>query len=141
MKKKTLLMCAILLVIILGLVFQDNLIRSYVSLRHEKLEIYALQMLESADKATDTYGVWKTTCYPKDGMVEFHTEGWGLSPSSTYKGFYYSSDDTHKQFSAANEDAVSMEIDGDNALWTDGTDNHGISIRIMKNWFWFEASF
>lgn len=141
MKKKAIVICTIILVIILSLAFQDNLIRAYVSLGREKLESYALQMLEPSERASDSYGVWKTSCYPEDRMVEFHTGGWGLAPSSTYKGFYYSADDTHKLFSAAYADTVSMEIDGDNASWTDGTDNHGISIRIMKNWFWFEASF
>lgn len=141
MKKKPIVICAIILLIALGLGFQDNLIRAYVTLCHEELESYASQMLEIAEQTTDNYGVWKTSCYPDDGMIEFHTGGWGLAPSSTYKGFYYSVDNTHKLFSAAYEDGVSMEIDGDNASWTDGTDNHGISIRIMKNWFWFEASF
>ena len=141
MKKKTLCICSIILVIILGLLIQDNLICAYVSLRHEKLESYASQMLENADKYTDTYGVWKTFCYPENRMVEFHTGGWGLAPSSTYKGFYYSADNAHKLFSAAYEDAVYIKTDGDNASWTDGTDNHGMSVRIMKNWFWFEASF
>ena len=138
MKRKALLGCAVILVIVLGLVFQDNLIRSYVSLCHERLGNYATQILDSADKTTDTYGIWKTSCYPEDGMVEFHTGGWGFAPGSTYKGFYYSADDTHKPFSVA---AVSLEINGDNATWTDGTDNHGKSTRVMKNWFWFEASF
>ena len=141
MKKKTLCICSIILVIIFGLLVQDNLICVYVSLRHEKLESYASQMLENADKSTDTYGVWKTFCYPEKGLVEFHTGGWGLAPSSTYKGFYYSADNTHKLFSAAYEDAVSMKIDGDNASWSDGTDNHGTSVRIIENWFCFEASF
>ena len=141
MKKKTIVICAIIFVIILVLLFQDNFIRAYVSLCHETLESYATQMLESSEKATDSYGIWKTSCYPEDGMVEFQTGGLGLAPNSTYKGFYFSVDDTHKLFPAAYEDAVSMEINGDNALWTDGTDNHGISIRITKNWFWFEASF
>ena len=141
MKKKTIVICAIIFVIILVLLFQDNFIRAYVSLCHETLESYAMQMLESSEKATDSYGVWKTSCYPEDGMVEFHTEGFGLAPNSTYKGFYYSADDVHKLFSAAYEDITSVEINGDNASWSDGTDNHGISIRIMKNWFWFEASF
>lgn len=141
MKKKTIVICAIFLVIVLGLVFQNNLIRAYVSLQHETLENYASRLLGNAEKATDTYGVWKTSCYPEEGMVEFHTGGWGLAPGSTYKGFYYSADDTHKLFSAACADTVSMEINGDNASWTDGTDNHGISVRIMKHWFWFEASF
>lgn len=141
MKKKTILIFSIIIILILAFAFQDSLIRTYVSGCHEELERYALQLLNNNDNIVDTYGVWKTKGYPKDGMVEFHTGGWGLTPNSTYKGFYYSADDTHKLFSAAYDDNTSMEIDGDKASWTDGTDNNGISIRIAKNWFWFEASF
>ena len=141
MKKKLIIICLIVIILVLGLVFRDHLIRAYVSLFHDRLETYAVQQLAGNEKASDRYGVWKTSSYPADGMVEFHTGGWGLAPSSTYKGFYYSADNTHKLFSAAYEDTTSMEIDGDRASWTDGTDNHGISVRIEENWFWFEASF
>ena len=87
------------------------------------------------------YGVWNTACYPVQGMVEFQTGGWGLAPRSTYKGFYYSDDNTHKVFSAADISVVSLEMNGDYATWTDGTDNHGSSACIVDKWFWFEASF
>ena len=141
MKKKRIAVCIVIISIILGLVFKDNLIRFYVSRYHEQLEIYATQLLGSNESTRDSYGLWETSCYPMDNLVEFHTGGWGLAPSSTYKGFYYSADDTHQVFSAAPKDTVSIEIYGDKASWTDGTDNHGISIRIIENWFWFEASF
>lgn len=142
MKKKTIVLCLVIAAILAGALFRDNLIRSYVSLSHEKLEHYAVQLLESSHQQTgDSYGLWRTFCAPSQGMVEFTTGGWGLAPGSTYKGFYYSADDTHKLFSAAYPDTVSMEISGDHASWTDGTDNHGTSIRILPHWFWFEASF
>lgn len=141
MKKKNVVLCLVIAVLILGLIFQDGLIRSWVSLCKGKLETYAVRMLDNSENTSGSYGIWKTKCYPEDSMVEFWTGGWGLAPSSTYKGFYYSADNTHKLFSAAYEDAVSMEINGDHASWTDGTDNHGISIRIAEKWFWFEASF
>lgn len=141
MKKKTIVILMVIIAIISGWVFKDNLIRSYVSLHHGKLENYASQVLDSGEERTDRYGLWETSCYPADGMVEFYTGDWGLAPSSTYKGFYYSADNTHKLFSAAYKEKTSMEIDGDHASWIDGTDNHGTSIRIIENWFWFEASF
>ena len=138
MKKKVI---AILVsaVLILGLVFQDNLIRGYVLLRHEKLESYAAQVLKAGK--TDNYGIWETDVIHEDGVVEFRTGGWGLAPSSTYKGFYYSADNTHRVYSIADGNKAALEIDGDTAVWTDGTDNHGSSIRITDNWFWYEASF
>lgn len=141
MKKKTIVICVIIAALLLGFLFQDHLIRSYVSLCHGELERSASQMLDSSSESTGRYGPWETFVYPTDGMVEFHTGGWGLVPSSTYKGFYYSADDTHKLFSAAYGEKTTMEIHGDHASWTDGTDNHGISIRITEKWFWFEASF
>lgn len=140
MKKKILIICIVVL-LLLALIFRGALIRTYVSLFHESLEAYASQCLSGGEKTTGKYGLWKTSSYPEDGMVEFRTGGFGLAPSSTYKGFYYSEDNTHKVFSAADEDAVTMEISGDSAYWSDGTDNHGKSVRITENWFWYEASF
>ena len=141
MRKKTIAICIATIVFLCGLLFKDYLIRSYVLVYHENLEKHATQALVSNENSSARYGAWKTSCYPDDGMVEFHTGGWGLAPSSTYKGFYYSADNTHQLFSAAYDDLTSMEIDGDHATWTDGTDNYGTSTRITENWFWFEASF
>ena len=141
MKKKTIAICVVIVGIVLGLLFKDCFIRTYVSVCNDKLESYATKMLEKDERTSDKYGVWKTVSSPEEGLVEFWTGGFGLAPSSTYKGFYYSADDKHKPFSVAYKDAVSMEIDGDSATWTDGTDNNGISNRIIENWFWFEASF
>jgi len=139
--KKAMIVCLVIAVAFLALTFRDNLLRTYVVICHKDLEAYAVQFLDSKESTSGKYGAWKTSCYPEDSMVEFHTGGWGLAPSSTYKGFYYSADNTHQLFSAAYEDITSMEIDGDHAVWTDGTDNHGVSIRITEKWFWFEASF
>lgn len=141
MKKKTIVILIVIIAIVSGWIFKDHLIRSYVSLCHGELERYASQMLDIGEEKADRYGLWETSVYPGAGMVEFHTGGWGLVPSSTYNGFYYSADNTHKLFSAAYDEKTSLEIDGDHASWADGTDNHGISIRITENWFWFEASF
>lgn len=139
--KKKVISILVIAVLMLGLIFKDNLIRGYVSLRHEKLESYATQMLKGRKQPNENYGIWKTWCSHEEDVVEFQTGAWGLVPSSTYKGFYYSADDTHKVFSVANADAVHLEIDGDHASWTDGTDNHGTSVRIREKWFWYEASF
>ena len=147
--KKLIRFIVVLLIaaIIIGWGVKDNIIRSYVSLCRDKLESYTTQLLEDSklselgEKMEFSYGAFKTYCYPKEGMVEFYTSGFGLVSSSTYKGFYYSADDTHKVFGAASGDDITMEIDGDRASWTDGTDNHGISVRIAEKWFWFEASF
>ena len=141
MKKKLFLTLTMIAVLALGIVCRNQLIRSYVKLCHENLEAYAEELLADGAKTSDRYGSWKTSCYPKGGMVEFSTGGFGLAPASTYRGFYYSADNTHQLFSAAYGDAGTMEIDGDDAFWTDGTDNHGTSQRLRENWFWYEVSF
>jgi len=141
MKKKRILIPVIIAVIFLGLVFQDELVQGYVTAANDRLEAYAEKLLENSSIRNDAYGAWDVDVYHEDRMVEFRTGGFGLAPSSTYKGFYYSADNTHKPFSAAYSDAVSMEVDGDRATWTDGTDNHGLSLRITEKWFWYEASF
>ena len=73
--------------------------------------------------------------------LNFIQEAGVLLPAQHTKAFTTPPIIRHQLFSAAYEDKASMEIDGDNATWTDGTDNHGVSIRITENWFWFEASF
>ena len=105
------------------------------------LESYAENLLDSDDRQSDRYGFWKVRSYPEEYMVEFHTGDFGLAPSSTYKGFYCSAENIHKVFSLADESIVAMDIDGDHATWTDGTDNHGTSMRFFDKWFWFEAFF
>ena len=141
MKIKRILIFAIILILVLGFVYRDRLIRSYVLLCNDALEAYAAELLDGAERRADSYGIWKTSGYPEDNMVEFLTGGFGLAPGSTYKGFYYSADNSHKVFSAADASIAPLKIDGDHATWTDGTDNHGSSTRIMDKWFWFEASF
>ena len=137
MKKKVPVLCLIALVLILSLIFRNRFIRLYVRLFDDRLEAYAVQMLEGTERSSGKYGLWKTVCIPEAGMVEFHTGGWGLAPASTYQGFYYAADDVHRAFGAAD---VPVEIAGKTASWTDGTDNHGTSVRIAENWFWYTAS-
>lgn len=141
MKKKRILMFLVIAVIVLGLVFKDKLIKTYVIVFHANLEEYSENLLDNREIRGSSYGLWDVDVCHEDNMVEFMTGGFGLAPSSTYKGFYYSADNVHKVFSSADASIVPLEIDGDQATWTDGTDNHGISIRIMDKWFWFEASF
>ena len=141
MKKKKVVLAMAAAIILLSLLFREHFIQIYVSVFHGSLGKYSVSLLEKDKKTTGRYGLWKVTSYPEEGMVEFMTGGSGLAPASAYKGFYYSADDTHKIFSAANQDAVTMETAGDHALWSDGTDNHGSSDRIAAKWFWFEASF
>ena len=139
--RKRLLIMIVILILLLGMIFRERLIQTYVVMVREHLETYAENLLDSDDRQSDRYGFWKVRSYPEDQMVEFHTGGFGLAPSSTYKGFYYSADNVHKMFSVADKSLTTMDIEGNHATWTDGTDNHGTSMRISDNWFWYEASF
>ncbi|MBE6866377.1 MAG: hypothetical protein E7492_05400 [Ruminococcaceae bacterium] len=141
MKKRTNSIYLVIVIIICGWIFKDNIIRSYVSVCHNKLESYAEQMLDSTISTSGKYGLWKTSAYPQHDVVEFSTGSNGLVPSSTYKGFYYSADNEHKVFSVADSASTTLNISDDYATWTDDTDNHGSSTRILDKWFWFEASF
>jgi len=131
----------VVLILLLCMIFQEKLIQTYIVVARKNLVAYAENLLDSDDRQSDRYGFWKVRSYPEEQMVEFHTGGFGLAPSSTYKGFYYSADNVHKVFSVADKFLSTMAVEGDHATWTDGTDNHGTSIRITDNWFWYEASF
>lgn len=139
--RKSLVIMIVILILLLGMIFRERLIQTYVVVTREHLESYAENLLDSDDRLSDRYGFWKVRSYPEEQMVEFHTGGFGLAPSSTYKGFYYSADNAHKVFSVADKSIATMDIDGNHATWTDGTDNHGTSMRMIDNWFWYEASF
>ena len=139
--RKSLVIMIVILILLFGMIFRERLIQAYVVVAREHLVSYAENLLDSDDRQSDRYGFWKVRSYPEEQLVEFHTGGFGLVPSSTYKGFYYSADNAHKVFSVADESIAMMDIEGDRATWTDGTDNHGTSMRIIENWFWYEASF
>lgn len=72
-------------------------------------------------------------------IVQFETGGKGLVSSSTYYGFYYSKINIPVSFDNSNFELE--QINDDKWKWQDIGDNHGITIRIRENWFYFEASF
>ena len=129
----------IVALLICSILFYQPLVLVYVNLFHGHLAAYS-QSLLNADTGirSSRYGFWKVSVYPEQNMVQFHTGGSGLVPSSTYEGFYFSAADTHIPFQGAE---VPMEVYGNTAHWSDGTDNHGTSSRICDNLFWFEAHF
>lgn len=125
--------------IFVSLFAQDLLVKTYVKVFHKNLEVYAENLLEEChDTTSDQYGFWKVTCYPEDELVEFHTGGAGLVFNSTYIGFYYSPDNTHKVFQGAD---IPLNVNEDLADWYGEGDNWGKSLRLIDKWFWFEANF
>ncbi|MBQ8519238.1 MAG: helix-turn-helix transcriptional regulator [Agathobacter sp.] len=135
------LFAVVLLIVVafVSLFAQDLLAKTYVKVFHKHLETYAEELLDKCEDTTsDQYGFWKVTCYPEDELVEFHTGGAGLVANSTYLGFYYSPDNTHKVFQGAD---VPLNVNKNLADWYGEGDNWGKSTRLMDKWFWFEASF
>lgn len=129
----------VVVILFVGIFGQDMLAKSYVKAFHNHLENYAEELLEESENTTsDKYGFWKVTCYPEDGLVEFRTGASGLVFNSTYEGFYYSADNTHKAFQGAD---VSLTINKDLAHWNGEGDNWGKSTRLIDKWFWYEAHF
>lgn len=142
---------ALLLVCLLG---QDLIAKTYVMVFHKQLEGYAEELLDKVQDASakdeniyttddglylvDKYGFWEVSCYSRDNMVEFSVGGKGLVSNSTYWGFYYSPDNTHKVYQGAD---IPLNVNENLADWYGEGDNWGKSIRLIEKWFWFEASF
>lgn len=138
-KKRRRLPAVMAVLLILILLAGDAWIRVYVRLNHRRLEDFAVSALEEPQDNTLRYSGWEVSCYPQRGVVEFFAGGFGLAPSSVYKGFYYSADDIHVPFNCVDQP---MKIDGGTAEWHEPEgDNWGRSRRITAHWFWYEAHF
>jgi hypothetical protein len=111
--------------------------RQYLYLHQEEIEEFALACL--AGEGADTYNGWDVDCYKENGQVEFLVSGFGLGPSTSYKGIYYSVSDNPLGFQGANVDFTAYK---DGWIWKEsGGDNWQYTERIFANLFWFEAYF
>ena len=131
-----------ILVLVLALLFcfHNPMIRTYIGLRQPQLTAFSETMLNAdGNFAAGKYGPWKVCAYPESGMVEFRTGGYGLVPSSTYEGFYYSREDIHLPFQGNTD--LTMEPREGYATWNDGYGNWGKSWRIFEHWYWYQAYF
>ena len=72
-------------------------------------------------------------------IVQFFSSGFGLTPSSTYCGFYYSEDGIPAAYQ--NVDVPLTPAGEDAWRWSDGTDNGGMTRRITEHWFSYRAWF
>jgi hypothetical protein len=73
----------------------------------------------------------------KDLFVEFTCDGWGLTPSSSYYGFYYSPNGP-RAFQGVETELIAQ--DGGFAWQAEG-DNHGFTREIGEGFYYFEAHF
>lgn len=141
-KRNKILVTILVIVLIIGLVwnvfgpflFNQTLITGYVKSHAVELE----QIAQDAGYVRQSEGfitIKKNTNRPD--MVEFWCWSWGLVPSSTYKGFYYSENDEPIPFQGV---AQKLVMDGDGWVWQEpGSDNHGYTEKIMDDWYYFEA--
>ena len=72
-------------------------------------------------------------------IVQFYVTGFGLVPSASYEGFYYSPDDIPVSYQNAGYDLE--QTAEDTWEWSDDTDNGGITKRITENWYYYKAWF
>ena len=118
----------------------QNGIRLFVTLHQTALEEIAQDCLN--DKAaTDHYrGVRVEGVFPGETpIVQFFSGGWGLVPSGTYRGFYYS--ESGQPAAYQNVDLELVPLSDTEWTWTDGTDNGGSTSRISEHWFSYRAWF
>ena len=135
------LLIIFVMILLLAALFGGNMrTRNYVRSHRQELEAFAIAALEyPPPHGTLQYGRWAVSCYPEKGMVEFFTGGFGLAPSTVYRGFYYSAGDAHTPFQGIDQP---LEVTGSAAEWREPeSDNWGRSRRIMPHWFWYEAHF
>jgi hypothetical protein len=118
----------------------ERRIDNFVNQNSEELVTIAKAYLNS-DTTTKTYkGVKVEQVFSgSHDIVQFYYCGAGIVPTSKYYGFYYSPDDVPTAYQNTNNKLSATS--NDEWQWSDGTDNGGRTIRIMKSWFYYEAWF
>lgn len=69
--------------------------------------------------------------------VEFFCNGWGLAPSSSYYGFYYS---PAGPLGYGGAEVELTPVDGGGYRWED-SGNHGFTKEITEGFYYYEAHF
>lgn len=117
-----------------------------VHAHREELQAFAEQCLETGAVPQDQHlpafvqdaqVVGQSYLGPEEQFVEFSCDGWGLVPSSSYYGFYYSPEGP-RSFQGVEEELVPQ--DGGYA-WQEDGDNHGFTREIGDGFYYFEAHF
>ena len=70
--------------------------------------------------------------------MDFFCDGWGLVPSSSYYGFYYSPQGP-QSFWGGEEELLPTEDGG--YAWQGEGDNHGFTRQIGENFYYYEGHF
>lgn len=144
-KKKTVIIILIVLGAILFVKWYGNPERrifAMVERNQEKYEATVAQLLNGEVAADELYvlGVHDIDIIMGEHvMVDFFVTGFGLVPSSTYYGFYYSPEDLPLMH--MDEMAKLTEYEEGAWKWQGVGDNGGIVKKITDCWYYYEASF
>jgi len=119
----------------------ERQIKNFINQNNEELVTIAEAYLNSDATIKNTYKNVEVeqVFRGNNDIVQFYYGGVGIVPSSKYYGFYYSPDDVPTAYQNVN--CRLSAVSDDEWEWSDGTDNGGRTIRIMKNWFYCEAWF
>lgn len=118
--------------------FNKKFVQSYVLRNQDELTNYARKVIEEHPMEPLEWNGWKVYYYADD-MVEFCTGSFGLVPSTTYKGFYYSEDDEPHGFQDV---PIEFVKSGNGWSWAESEgDNTQYTERIAAHWYWYEAKF
>ncbi len=78
-------------------------------------------------------------CPGEHPIVQFFYGGWGIVPSSTYYGFFYSPDDVPVSYQNS---SAPVRPDGeDRWTWSGEGDNGGVVRKLADKWYYYEAWF
>ena len=115
-------------------------IERFVAANQAALEEIAADCLRGSQTAARYKSVEIEGVFPGEHrIVQFFSSGFGLVPSSTYCGFYYSEDGVPAAYQ--NVDVPLTPAGEDAWRWSDGTDNGGMTRRITEHWFSYRAWF
>ena len=128
------IIAAVLVLILIGAFFRDDLVKQYVRLNRDALERFAVATLAEDEDALE-YGTLETAAWKQAGVVEFYIRR-STAFGGQEKGFYYSDADEPVSFQAG---GYPLTETGAGWSWTDPGGNHGYTERILPHWFWYEA--
>lgn len=115
-------------------------IRQFILTHRTELDEIAADCLNRRETNKKYKGVKLDGVFPGETpIVQFSTGGWGLAPSSTYWGFYYSESGLPAAFQ--NVDMELIPVSDNEWRWSDGTDNGGVTQRVDEHWFSYKAWF
>lgn len=115
-------------------------IQNYVRENQVQLETFAEDFMKTAYTGQETsYNSFQVNYWENANMVEFTVCSWGIAPSGSYGGFYYSLED--KPIGFQGTDLSFIKNDDQWIYEEENSDNRGVIEKIVDHWYWFEMSF